>query len=62
MTVVLMNLYFTDASTDPLQRLHGCMKQHNVDFIGGNFNMSASSKVGDVISDPELSASGNSFP
>ena len=27
-----------DASTELLQRLHGCMKQHNVDFIGCDFN------------------------
>ena len=37
------------------------MKQHNVDFIGGDFNMSAFSTVGDVFSDPEFSAPGNSF-
>ena len=37
------------------------MKQHNVDFIGGDFNMSAFSTVGDVVSDPELSAPGNTF-
>ena len=37
-----------DASTELLQRLHGYMKQHNVDFIGGDFNMSAFSTVGDV--------------
>ena len=30
-----------DASTELLQRLHGFMKEHNVDFIGGDFNMSA---------------------
>ena len=47
-----------DASTEPLQRLHGYMKQHNVDFIGGGFNMSAFSTVGDVFSD---TAPGNSF-
>ena len=29
-----------DASTDLLQRLHGYMKHHNVDFIGDDFNMS----------------------
>ena len=50
-----------DASTDLLQRLHGYMKQHSVDFIGGDFNMSALSTVGDVFSDPEFSAPGNSF-
>ena len=37
------------------------MKQHNVDFIGGDFNMSAFSTVGDVFSDPEFSAPGNFF-
>ena len=50
-----------DASTELLQRLHGYMKQHNVDFVGGDFNMSALSTVGDVFSDPEFSATGNSF-
>ena len=50
-----------DASTDLLQRLHGYMKQYNVDFIGGDFNMSAFSTVGDVFSDPEFSAPSNSF-
>ena len=50
-----------DASTDLLQRLHGYMKRHNVDFIGGDFNMSALSTVGDVFSDPEFSAPGISF-
>ena len=50
-----------DASADLLQRLHGYMKQHNGDFIGGDFNMSALSTVGDVFSDPEFSAPGNSF-
>ena len=37
-----------DASTDLLQRLHGYMREYNVDFIGGDFNMSAFSTVGDV--------------
>ena len=50
-----------DASTDLLRRLHGYMKQHNVDFIGGDFNMSAFSTVGDVFSDPEFSAPCKSF-
>ena len=50
-----------DVFTDLLRRLHGYMKQHNVDFIGGDFNMSAFSTVGDVFSDPEFSAPGNSF-
>ena len=50
-----------DASTDLLQRLHGYMREHNVDFIGGDFNMSAFSTVGDVITDDEFSAPGNSL-
>ena len=50
-----------DASTDLLRRLHAHMQQHNVDFIGGDFNMSAFSAVGDVFADPESSAPGNSF-
>ena len=50
-----------DVSTELLQRLHGKMKQHNVDFIGCDFNMSALSTDGDVFSDPEFSAPGNSF-
>ena len=33
-----------DASTELLQRLHGYVREHNVDFIGGDFNMSAFSK------------------
>ena len=37
------------------------MHQHNVDYIGGDFNMSAFSTVGDVFSDTEFSAPGNSF-
>ena len=48
-----------DASTDLPRRFH--MKQHNVDFIGGDFNMSAYSTVGEVFSDTEFSAPGNSF-
>ena len=50
-----------DASTDLLRRLHGYMHQHNVDFVGGDFNMSAFSTVGDVFSDPEFAAPGNSL-
>ena len=50
-----------DASTDLLQRLHGYMREHNVDFIGGDFNMSAFSTVGDVFTDEEFSAPGNSL-
>ena len=51
-----------DASIELLQRLHGYMKKHKVDFIGSDFNMSAFlSTVGDVFSDPEFSAPANSF-
>ena len=49
------------ASTELLQRLHGHMRERNVDFIGGDFNMSAFSTVGEVFSDTEFSAPGNSF-
>ena len=37
------------------------MREHNVDFIGGDFNMSAFSTVGDVFTDAEFSAPGNSL-
>ena len=50
-----------EASTELLQRLQGYMEKQNVDFIGSDFNMSALSTVGDVFSDPEFSAPGNSF-
>ena len=50
-----------DASTDLQRRLHCYMKQHNVDFIGGDFNMTAFSTVSDVFSGTEFSAPGNSF-
>ena len=50
-----------DASTDLLRRPHGYMKQHKVDIIGGDFNMSAFCTVGDVFSDTEFSAPGNAF-
>ena len=50
-----------DASTDLLQRLHGYMRERNDDFIGGDFNMSAFSTVGDVFTDEEFSAPGNSL-
>ena len=49
-----------DASTELLQFLHSKMLEHNVDFIGGDFNMSAFSTVSDVFSDPEFSAPGHS--
>ena len=49
-----------DPSTDLLQR-HGYMQEYNVDFIGGDFNMSAFSTVGDVFTDEEFSAPGNSL-
>ena len=37
------------------------MAQYDVDFIGGDFNMSAISAVGDVFADSEFSAPGNSL-
>ena len=37
------------------------MQQHNVDFIGSDFNMSAFFSVGDAFADPDVSAPGNSF-
>ena len=49
-----------DASTELLQFLHAKMLEHNVDFKGGDFNMSAVSTVSDVFSDPEFSAPGHS--
>ena len=49
-----------DASTELLQFLHSKMLEYNVDFIGGDFNMSAFSTVRDVFSDPEFSAPGHS--
>ena len=48
-----------DAFTELLQFLHAKMLEHNVDFIGGDFNMSAFSTVSDVFSDPEFSAPGH---
>ena len=48
------------ASTELLQFLHSKMLEYNVDFIGGDFNMSAFSTVSDVFSDPEFSAPGHS--
>ena len=50
-----------DASNNHPRRLHGYMQQYNVDFIGTDFNMSAFSTVGDVFSETEFSAPGNSF-
>ena len=49
-----------DASTELLQFLQPKMLEYNVDFIGGDFNMSAFSTVSDVFSDPEFSAPGHS--
>ena len=40
--------------------LHAKMLEHNVDFIGGDFNMSAFSTVSDVFSDQEFSAPSHS--
>ena len=49
-----------DASTDLLRRLHAHMTQYDVDFIGGDFSVSAFSTVSDVFADAEFSAPGNS--
>ena len=49
-----------DASTELLQYLHSKMLEYKVDFIGGDFNMSAFSTVSDVFSNPEFSAPGHS--
>ena len=40
-----------DASTELLRRIHGYMQQHDVDFIGGDFNMGAFSADGDVFAE-----------
>ena len=37
------------------------MAQNDVDFVGGDFYMSAFSTVGEVFADPEFSAPGNSL-
>ena len=58
---VSVSVSVSDASTSLLQRLSGHMISHSVDFIGGDFNMSAFSTVGDVFSDPEFAAPGNSL-
>ena len=50
-----------DASTSLVLRLLEHIINHSVDFIGGGFNMSAFSTVGDVFSDPEFAAPGNSL-
>ena len=50
-----------DASTSLLQRLREHMILRCVDFIGGDFNMSAFSTLGDVFSDLEIAAPGNSL-
>ena len=52
----------TRCRTNLLRRLRTHMTQHIVDFIGGDFNMSAFSTVGDVFAaDPEFPALGNSL-
>ena len=48
-----------DASTEILQFFHAKMRGHDVDFIGGDFNMSAFSTVSDMFSDPGFSAPGH---
>ena len=51
----------SDASTSLLRRLHAHTVQYNVDFFGGDFNMSAFSTVGEVFIDPEFAAPDNSL-
>ena len=43
------------------QFLRAKMREHNVEFIGGDFNMNAISTGGDVFTDEEFSALGNSL-
>ena len=43
------------------RRLHAHVVQYGVDFIGGDFNMSAFSTVRDVFSDLEFAAPGNAL-
>ena len=50
-----------DASTDLPRRLHRYMQQHNVDFIGGDFNISAYSTVDHVFAEQEFAAPGSSL-
>ena len=50
-----------DDSTSLFQALHAHMLQHNVDLIGGDFNMSAYSTVGHVFADQEFTAPGSSL-
>ena len=50
-----------DAPTSLLQLLYAHIVQHNVVFIGGDFNMSTFSTVGDFFSDLEFSAPGNAL-
>ena len=50
-----------DASASLLQRLYAHMVQHNVDSIGGDFNMSGFSRVCDDFSDSELVAPSNAL-
>ena len=47
--------------TDVRERFEETMVQLIVNFIGGDFNMSAFSTVSDVFSDPEFAAPGNSL-
>ena len=58
---VASSVSVSGASTDLLRRLHAHMAQNDVDFIGGDFNMSAFSTAGDVFANPEFRAPGNSL-
>ena len=50
-----------DASTSLLQALHAHVLQHNVHFIGGDFNVSAHSTVGHVSADQEFAPPSSSL-
>ena len=50
-----------DASFDFLRQLHTHMTQCDVYFVGGDFNMSAFSIIGDVFGNPEFPVPDNSL-
>ena len=60
-SVHIHNVLAKSASTSLFQVLHADMLQHNVDFIGGDFNVSACSTVGHLFADQEFAAPGSSL-
>ena len=56
-----LTVTFCSVHVHNVGRLHAHMVQHNVDFIGGDFNMSAFSTAGDVFENREFAALGNSL-